>query len=313
MQRLHPAAGAEVERPVDGLPDRQLGQRGGGRADPEHVLDADPPAAAVEAGSQVRDHPPVVVAVAVRPDVDAGAYLLVGPRQHAGGDQRCDQPGQGSFHIGDRHPRLQRPQPGQRRQPARRPPARAGPGPSRPAAARSAPGRRAVPRHVHGVVRGGECRAQPATSSSRASNPSSAALTPRSVGAPGLARLHAVSRQAGPDARGESGGPARGHPQDRHHLSAGRAVAQPRPAPRARGAGSRRRSRLRIPGRARPHPLGLGGEPHPRSPGQWDKLVAETRSWPGTVLISHEMFSGASAEDARTAVAAFAPARSPSS
>jgi len=53
---------------------------------------------------------------------------------------------------------------------------------------------------------------------------------------------------------------------------------------------------------------GWGGEPHPRSPGRWEALVEETRPWPGTVLISHEMFSGASAEHARMVVEAFAPA-----
>ena len=53
---------------------------------------------------------------------------------------------------------------------------------------------------------------------------------------------------------------------------------------------------------------GWGGEPHPRSPGRWHALVEETRTYPGTVLISHEMFSGATAEHARIVVEAFAPA-----
>ncbi len=53
---------------------------------------------------------------------------------------------------------------------------------------------------------------------------------------------------------------------------------------------------------------GWGGEPHPRSPGRWAALLEETRPWEGTVLISHEMFSGAHAEHARIAVEAFAPA-----
>lgn len=53
---------------------------------------------------------------------------------------------------------------------------------------------------------------------------------------------------------------------------------------------------------------GWGGQPHPRSPGRWEALVEETSPWPGTVLISHEMFSGATAEHALMAVEAFAPA-----
>ena len=53
---------------------------------------------------------------------------------------------------------------------------------------------------------------------------------------------------------------------------------------------------------------GWGGEPHPRSPGRWHALVEETRPYPGSVVISHEMFSGATAEHARTVVEAFSPA-----
>ena len=53
---------------------------------------------------------------------------------------------------------------------------------------------------------------------------------------------------------------------------------------------------------------GWGGEPHPRSPGRWHALVEETRPYPGSVVISHEMFSGATAEHAQIVVEAFAPA-----
>lgn len=53
---------------------------------------------------------------------------------------------------------------------------------------------------------------------------------------------------------------------------------------------------------------GMAGDPiHPeRARGMWDQLVAEALAWDGTVLISHELFAGASAEQARRAVAALA-------
>jgi hypothetical protein len=42
------------------------------------------------------------------------------------------------------------------------------------------------------------------------------------------------------------------------------------------------------------------------SRGMWDRLVAEAVAWDGNVLVSHELFAGATAEQARGAVAAFA-------
>lgn len=43
-----------------------------------------------------------------------------------------------------------------------------------------------------------------------------------------------------------------------------------------------------------------------RARGMWDRLVAESVGWRGNVLISHELFAGASAEQARRAVASLA-------
>ncbi len=43
-----------------------------------------------------------------------------------------------------------------------------------------------------------------------------------------------------------------------------------------------------------------------RARGIWDRLVAESLAWDGAVLISHELFAGATAEQARRAVATLA-------
>lgn len=50
---------------------------------------------------------------------------------------------------------------------------------------------------------------------------------------------------------------------------------------------------------------GLGSR---KDSGSWDRLVDQARRCPGDVLISHEFFSMATPEEARTAVAALAPA-----
>lgn len=54
---------------------------------------------------------------------------------------------------------------------------------------------------------------------------------------------------------------------------------------------------------------GLAGrEEHPeRAVGIWDRLVEEAESWPGTVLVSHELFAAATAEQAQRAVSSFGP------
>jgi hypothetical protein len=55
---------------------------------------------------------------------------------------------------------------------------------------------------------------------------------------------------------------------------------------------------------------GLADDPSQpeRARGIWDALVAEALAWDGNVLISHELFAGATAEQARRAVAALAAA-----
>lgn len=54
---------------------------------------------------------------------------------------------------------------------------------------------------------------------------------------------------------------------------------------------------------------GLSGrsEHPPRAVGMWARMVAEAESWPGTTLISHELFAAATEEQAADALAAFAP------
>ena len=51
----------------------------------------------------------------------------------------------------------------------------------------------------------------------------------------------------------------------------------------------------------------LAGRPEhpPRAVGMWQKAVDEAVNWPGNVLISHELFASASAEQATRAIAAF--------
>ena len=52
---------------------------------------------------------------------------------------------------------------------------------------------------------------------------------------------------------------------------------------------------------------GLSGrKEHPaRALGIWDRLVKEARAWPGTTLVSHELFASATAEQAAKAIASF--------
>lgn len=48
--------------------------------------------------------------------------------------------------------------------------------------------------------------------------------------------------------------------------------------------------------------------PRPESAGRWDELAATVREWPGTTLLSHDVFASATAEQAARAVADLAPA-----
>ena len=52
---------------------------------------------------------------------------------------------------------------------------------------------------------------------------------------------------------------------------------------------------------------GLSGrkEHPPRAVGIWDRLVEEARAWPGTTLVSHELFASATADQAARAIASF--------
>ena len=114
VQRLDSAPGAEVEGPGDRLAQRELGQRGRGGADAEHVVVGDADVRAVEAGREVGDDPQVAVVGGVRADVEQRAYLAAGGTEEAGVLELADQPGQGALGVlgGDR--RLEQEQPGQR-------------------------------------------------------------------------------------------------------------------------------------------------------------------------------------------------------
>ena len=114
MQRLNAAAGAEVERPAHRFADGQLCERGRGRADPEHVVGADPVGAPVETGGQVADDPEIAVPGGVRADVEERAHLADGVLEDALRGQLVQQPGQRPLGIGDRHRRLEQEQPDQR-------------------------------------------------------------------------------------------------------------------------------------------------------------------------------------------------------
>jgi hypothetical protein len=46
----------------------------------------------------------------------------------------------------------------------------------------------------------------------------------------------------------------------------------------------------------------------PRAIGIWERLAEEARAWPGDVLVSHELFAGATAKQARNAVTSFGDA-----
>jgi hypothetical protein len=52
---------------------------------------------------------------------------------------------------------------------------------------------------------------------------------------------------------------------------------------------------------------GVADQPHhpPRAQGIWRRMVAQAEAWDGNVLISHELFAGASAEQAQAALDAF--------
>ena len=94
VQRLDAAAGAEVERAADRLAQGQLGQRGRGGADAEHVVGGDPDQLAVETRRQVADDPPVVVVVGVRAAVEERPHLAAGATSMPPATSGVDQPGE---------------------------------------------------------------------------------------------------------------------------------------------------------------------------------------------------------------------------
>jgi len=55
--------------------------------------------------------------------------------------------------------------------------------------------------------------------------------------------------------------------------------------------------------------LDFSGEPRPEAAGMWQRVAARARSWPGTSIISHDVFAGASQEQAAAAVKSLAPAQ----
>jgi len=55
--------------------------------------------------------------------------------------------------------------------------------------------------------------------------------------------------------------------------------------------------------------LDFSGEHRPEAAGAWGRVAERVRSWPGTSIISHDVFAGADEEQARAAVAALAPAQ----
>ncbi len=54
--------------------------------------------------------------------------------------------------------------------------------------------------------------------------------------------------------------------------------------------------------------LDFSGEHRPAAAGTWEQVAARVRDWPGTSVISHDVFAGASEDHVRAAVASLAPA-----
>jgi hypothetical protein len=94
VQRLHAAAGADVEGPRHVAAHGHLGERRRRAADPEHVLRVEGSVPAVQPGPQVGHHPPGrAVRFRVRPDVEDGTQLARGPLHQAGGEQEVGRQG----------------------------------------------------------------------------------------------------------------------------------------------------------------------------------------------------------------------------
>ncbi len=54
--------------------------------------------------------------------------------------------------------------------------------------------------------------------------------------------------------------------------------------------------------------LDFSGAPRPEAAGAWDRLAARVHAWDGVSVVSHDVLAGATPEQARRAIASFAPA-----
>jgi len=152
VERLDPAAGAEVECAVDRPPGGQLGERGGGRAHAQDMVGRHPDRLAVETGCQVADHPPVAGVVGVRPAVQDRAGLATRRLDQAAPDRPGERSDGGP--LVDRGLQEEEPHQGRQRRSVRRTPQ----GRGRLVALQRRPGgvtEQAVD-GVHGVVGGPE-------------------------------------------------------------------------------------------------------------------------------------------------------------
>jgi hypothetical protein len=99
------------------VPEGELGERGGSRADAEHVVRGHLLRSAVQAGRQVADDPQVgAVVAAVWAAVEPGGHLADRLREHAVGHEPLDQPGERPLRVGQVHRALEKEQPDQRRE-----------------------------------------------------------------------------------------------------------------------------------------------------------------------------------------------------
>ena len=127
----------------DVVPEGELGERGRGGADAEHVVGGHLLRPAVEAGRQVADDPQVgavgAVGGPVGTAVEPRRHLADRLREHAARPRAPRPAGERPLRVGDGHRALEEEQPDQRRERARRPPYAEAPAWSRCATAPRAP------------------------------------------------------------------------------------------------------------------------------------------------------------------------------